>query len=81
MINELVAEFWLNGKDLKEEDKFQAALNRLLKELRKNLADSNQLAMSIDRKDPSEIMAKIAVEVNQIDLAEILLLDAEKIEI
>ena len=56
-------------------------MNRLLKELRKNLADSNPLAMSIDREDPSEIMAKIAIEENFNDLAEILLLDAEKIEI
>ena len=56
-------------------------MNRLLREVRKNLSDSSQLAMSIDREDPSEIMAKIAIEVNQIDLAEILLLDAEKIEI
>ena len=55
-------------------------MNRLLKELRKNLSDSSQLAKSIDRDDPSEIMAKIAIEENFNDLAEILLLGSEKIE-
>jgi hypothetical protein len=80
MVQELVSNFWSNGKDLKEEAKFQASLKLLLKEVRKILDNSNPLAKSIDRDDPHEVMAKISIEENFIDLAEILLVDSEKIK-
>ncbi len=78
MIQELISNFWRNGKDLQEEGKFQASLKILLKEVRHILDDSNPLAKSIDRDDSHEVMAKISIEENNMDLAEILLLDSEK---
>lgn len=75
MIQELVSDFWLNGKDLKEEDKFRTSLNVLLKEVRKLLDDSSYLAKSIDRGDPHEVMAKLATKEGYEDLAEILLVN------
>lgn len=78
MIQELVSDFWLNGKDLKEEGTFRAALNLLLKEVRKMLGGSSQLAKSIDRGDSHEVMAKFATEEGYGDLAEILQLGGDK---
>ena len=75
MIQKLVSEFWLNGKDLKEEGRFKAALNTLLREVRKVLDDSSQLAKSIDKGDSHDVMAKIATDEGYEDLAEILLVD------
>ncbi|MEK9629447.1 MAG: hypothetical protein VW455_10555 [Nitrospinota bacterium] len=72
MIQELVSDFWLNGKDLKEEGTFRAALNLLLKEVRTMLDSSSQLAKSIDRGDSHKVMAKFATEEGYGDLAEIL---------
>ena len=75
MIQELVSDFWLNGEDLDEKVRFRVALNQLLKDVRILLDDSSQLAISIDRGDPHEVMANIAKEEGFEDLAEILLVD------
>ena len=60
---------------MRKEHKFQAALKLLLKEVRKTLDVSSQLATSIDRSDPSKIMFKISIEENFVELAEILLIN------
>ena len=75
MIQELVSDFWLNGEDLDEKVRFRAALNQLLKDVRKLLDDSSQLAKSIDNGDSHEVMANIAIEEGYKDLAEILIVD------
>ncbi len=73
-----IDKFWAHGKDLQEEHKFRAALNQLLKEFRKNLDDSSKLAKSIDNKESSTTMVKVAVEEDCFELAEILLLDSKR---
>ena len=75
MVEDHIAQFWSNGRDLQEEAKFQAALNQLLKEFRKTLDDSSPLAKSIDDNDPSRTKAIIADQENYPQLAEILFLD------
>ena len=75
MVEDHIALFWSNGRDLQEEAKFQAALNQLLKEFRKTLDDSSPLAKSIDDNDPSRTKAIIADQENYPQLAEILFLD------
>lgn len=75
MIADPIAQFWASGKDLKEEGVFNASLKRLLTDVRKTLPDTDPLAKSIDRRDRSNVMAKIAVEKDLIELGEILLLD------
>jgi len=76
-MEELIANFWRNGKlALKEEHIFIAALKLLLIEVRKTLDNSSPLAKSIDRNDPSETMAKISKEENFIELADILHIDS-----
>ncbi len=76
IIQELIANFWRNGKALHEEHLFNAALKLLLIEVRKTLDDSSPLAKSIDRNDPSEILFKISKEENFVELAEILHIDS-----
>ena len=75
MLEDHIAQFWSNSRDLREEAKFQAALNQLLKEFRKTLDDSSPLAKSIDDNDPSRTKAIIADQENYPQLAEILFLD------
>ena len=75
MTKDPITEFWSNGKTLKEEGVFNAAYKHFIKEFRKMLDDSSNLAQSIDRNDPSNIMSKFAVEEDLIDVAEIILLD------
>ncbi len=77
LLNDSIEKFWSYGKDLQEEDVFRAALSQLLKGFRKNLDDSTKLAKSIDNKDSSTTMLKIAVEEDLLDLAEILILDSK----
>ena len=64
MVEDHIAQFWSNGRDLQEEAKFQAALNQLLKEFRKTLDDSSPLAKSIDDNAPSRTKAIIADKEN-----------------
>ncbi len=75
MVEDHIAQFWSNGRDLQEEAKFQAALNQLLKEFRKTLDDSSPLAKSIGDNAPSRTKAIIADKENYPQLAEILFLD------
>lgn len=75
MIQELVSEFWINSEDLDEKVRFRAALNQLLRDVRILLDDSSQLAQSIDKGDPHEVMANIAKQEGYEDLAEIILVD------
>ena len=78
LLNDSIEKFWSYGKDLQDKKKFKAALSQLLKEFRKNLDDSSTLAKSIDNKDSSTTMVKVAVGEDYFELAEILLLDSKE---
>jgi len=76
MVKDYITQFWSVGKDLQEEEIFRGALNQLLKDFRKSLDDSSNLAKSIDNEDSISTMAKLAIEEDYVELAEILLLDS-----
>ena len=67
-----------NSKDLREEGVFEAAYSKFMKDIRGTLDDSSNLAKSMDRQDSPEITFKIAVEEDQLDIAEIILLKKKK---
>ena len=67
--------FLENSKSLQEECIFNAAYGRFIKGIRKTLDDSSKLAQSMDRHDAPDVMFKIAVELDQLGIAEIILIN------
>ncbi len=64
--------FWQNYEALLDENSFRASVDKLLKDIRKNLNDSSKTAMAIDKKEPPDIIAKCAREEGNNDLADVL---------
>jgi len=71
-LEKIIDTFWANGKDLKEEYKYNAAVAQLLVDIRAILDSSSPTAQAIDNKESWESIAQKAREEGLNDFALIL---------
>ncbi|PIR00445.1 MAG: hypothetical protein COV66_06880 [Nitrospinae bacterium CG11_big_fil_rev_8_21_14_0_20_45_15] len=71
-LEKIIDTFWANGKDLKEEYKYHAAVTQLLADIRAVLDNSSPTAQAIDNKESWESIAQKAREEGLNDFASIL---------
>ncbi len=71
-VEKAIENFWDNGKALKEEYKYNAAVAQLLIDIRVTLEDSSQTAQAIDKKESWKSIAQKAKEEGLQDFAMIL---------
>jgi len=61
-VEKAIDKFWANGRDLKEEYKYKAAVEQLLLDLRPLLDDSSPTAQAIAKEESWESIAQKAKE-------------------